>query len=102
MMRMSQRIDRSQQLQGGNNEKNSYQDNSNRSHRDQHSPLGHNGNNHTTSGNEEDKESPIVALEPEEAGAKGSAFNNTKKNTKGGVDAANQPSLYLQEKLYIK
>ena len=59
-----------------------------------------------------DKESPIVALEPEEPGLKqGSAFlaGNSKKLTKnadgtmtttlvGGI----APSLYLQEKMYLK
>lgn len=62
-MRMSQRIDRSQQQQAQHpgNDKLQYQDGS----RDQQnpSPLG----NH---GDPLDKESPIVALEPEEPGLK--------------------------------
>lgn len=96
LMRMSQRIDRSQHLlpekQGG-----SFEGHSSRSHRENPSPLGE-GTKH----DEEDKESPIVALEPEEPGMKqGSAFNGgmTRKTM---AEGGNQASLYLQEKLYIK
>jgi len=57
-----------------------------------------------------DKESPIVALEPEELGLKqGSAFlaGGTSKKVKQAdgtivTQGALAPSLYLQEKLYIK
>jgi hypothetical protein len=105
-MRMSQRIDRSQnQLQNAENDKGQYQDGS----REQNnpSPLGTHG-----LGDPLDKESPIVALEPEEPGLKqGSAFlaGNSKKLTKnpdGTLTATDggalAPSLYLQEKMYLK
>ncbi len=105
-MRMSQRIDRSQQqLQNAENDKAQYQDGS----REQNnpSPLGTHG-----LGDPLDKESPIVALEPEEPGLKqGSAFlaGNSKKLTKnadGTLTATDggalAPSLYLQEKMYLK
>ena len=56
-----------------------------------------------------DKESPIVALEPEELGLKqGSAFlaggSKKVKQADGTIvtQGALAPSLYLQEKLYIK
>lgn len=56
---------------------------------------------------QEDKESPIVALEPEEPGLKqGSAFlGHSKKVTRADgttEQTGPAPSLYLQEKIYLK
>ena len=102
-MRMSQRIERSQQVADKNGV--SYNEaQSSKSRRDQlnESPLG--GGNNTTIGgkHDEDKESPIVALEPEEPGLKqGSAFLAGTKKTQDAA-AGQGPSLYLQEKLFIK
>ena len=72
---MSQRIDRSNQNgQNNQNENNggaSYQDGTSSRDQNNHSPL---GNRHEPK-NEQEHESPIVALEPEEPGLKqGSAF----------------------------
>jgi hypothetical protein len=81
LIRMSQRIDRSQTNpnQSTNDKAQAsqfHEGNSTKSHRDQHnsSHLGHTGVNDGGKGDDE-KESPIVALEPEEPGLKqGSAF----------------------------
>lgn len=90
---MSQRIDRSQMQNAQQNTGQSIRSAQNGS------PLGQTGGEGE---NIDDKESPIVALEPEEPGLKqGSAFLNggtSKKLTKaeGTLAAgANQPSLYL-------
>jgi hypothetical protein len=51
----------------------------------------------------DDKDNPIVALEPEDHIKHGSAYLGSKKS-KNGVDI-NQgplPSLYMQEKIYVR
>ena len=96
MMRMSQRIERSQHP--GDK---TYNDAQSQSRQLNESPL---GNNTTIGGGHQDgdKESPIVALEPEEPGLKqGSAFL-PKTNKTQDPGAGQGPSLYLQEKTFIK
>lgn len=52
--------------------------------------------------NGDEKESPIVALEPEDNLKQGSAFMGGRTKTLNQGTQGPQPSLYLQEKMYLK
>ncbi|CDW72467.1 UNKNOWN [Stylonychia lemnae] len=98
IMRMSQRINRSQHNSDKANsqyEQSQRPENQNATNDPQYQQQNDGG---------DDKESPIVALEPEDNYRQnGSNFMGTKKMmTQDGTSGGPQPSLYIQEKIYLK